>query len=233
MADLKALLALAAVLAMGCGHSETRGRRTSDAPEIFSEDVRFAMADPGDAMMRVRSPLVLDGGKPVRNCTGYLEARRAGVGIAESAEARLVASEYVVCDVMDALRCATRGVPGARRKVGQELADRLDLRQLRTSLGPRLDDRTHTLATLGDAIQTTDTSASLTLADWTFILRLVAMADVDADGRSDWIVSLTDEASTGSYRDYAVLVVFDPESPGPLRVQTWPPKAAPRACRRQ
>lgn len=230
---MKRFLAIMVVLAAGCGHGERRGRRVSDEPQIISEDVRAAVAHPDDAMTRTRSPLGLDNGTTVRNCTDYLAAQRAGAEIAEFTEARLVASEYVVCDVMDALRCAARGAQGPMRKVGQELADRLDLRQIRTSLGPRLDDRAHTLATLGDALQTTDIRASLTLADWTFVLSLAAVADVDGDGRSDWIVSLADEARTGSYRDYGVLVVLDPERPGPLRVQKWPPKGPLRACRRQ
>jgi len=146
-----------------------------------------------------------------------------------STDARLAASEYVVCDALDALRCTTRGAQGGLGNVGRDLADRMDLRQIRTSFGPRLDEGTHTLAALGDTLQTTETNVTLMKDDWMFALRLVAVADVDADGRSDWIISLTDEARTGSSRDYGVFVVLDPARPGPLHVQMWPPHpASPR-----
>jgi len=54
---------------------------------------------------------------------------------------------------------------------------------------------------------------------------------VDADGQADWIVWMTDEARTGTYRDYETVVVFDPDKAGPLRAVNWPPQgSASGAC---
>lgn len=221
---------LLGVLVAGCGHSGTRGRTVSDAPEIFWEDLRSAYDRPADAMRVARAPLLLDNASTIKDCSDYLAAQRAGAAVAESTEARLAASEYVVCDALDALRCRTRGASGKRSKIGEDLAHRLDLRQIPSSLGPRLDDRVHTLDALGEELKTTDTTAGIVSSDWTFILRIVAVADVDANGTSDWIVSLTDEAHVGSYRDYSVLVVFDPDRPAPLHVEKWPPKGPGPVC---
>jgi hypothetical protein len=227
---VKGLLVLAAALVAGCGHGGTGSRSATDAPEIFSADLRAAFAHPEDAMTTTRSSLPLDNGRIVRNCAEYVAAQRAGAAVAESTEARLVASEYVLCDALDALRCTTRGVPGAWPKIGDDLAHRLDLRQFPTSFGPRLGEQMSTLAALGDALRTDETSVELATDDWKFVLRLVAVADVDGDGKSDWIVSLADEARNGTYRDYELLVVSDPERAGALRAHTWPPKGSLRPC---
>lgn len=226
---MRALAIVVSILASGCGHSETR-RTTGDAPEIFSEAVRAAVARPNDAMTTRRAALSLDSGLIVYTCADYLKARRAGAAVAESAGARLASSEYAVCDTLDAVRCSTRGVGGRHANVGDDLASRLDLRQVRSSLGPRLDDRIHTLAALGEPLHASDTEVSLATDDWTFILRIVAVADVDGDGRSDWVLWMTDEARSGSYREYATLVVLDPDKPGPLRALPWPPPGGGRGC---
>lgn len=228
---MKALLMIAAALAAGCGHNRPRGGSASDAPEILSSDLRTALANKGAAMSAMRPVLALNDGTTVRTCTDYLRARRAGAAAAETTEARLAASAYVDCGALDAVRCAKRGATGAPASAGEELANRLDLRQVRTSLGPRLDDRTYTLAMLGAPLQVSETGVNLSTDDWTFALRVVALADVDADGHADWVVWMTDEAHTGTYRDYETLVVFDPDKPGPLRAVKWPKKGSADACR--
>jgi hypothetical protein len=45
------------------------------------------------------------------------------------------------------------------------------------------------------------------------------LADVNGDGRLDWLVWLTDEAHNGTYRDYAVLVVTNATERGRLRAE--------------
>lgn len=223
-------LALAALLAAGCAHGHKSQGRASDGPELVSEPLRAALARPAEAMTAARTRLTLQSGVVVSTCDAYLRARRAGAEVSESTDARLASSEYLVCDALDAVRCADHGAGGGHAAFGDELAARLDLREIPSSLGPRLDERVHTLAALGEPLRKSATEVGVLSADWTFALRLAAVADVDGDGKSDWVVWMTDEARTSTYRNYATLVILAPDNPGPLRIVRWPSKGEARKC---
>ena len=179
--------------------------------DILADELRTAAANPRATLTAARTPLKFASGVVVTSCRDYLAQRRAHAVLDEGVANRMVASEYVLCDSVAALQGAALasadGDLAAKR--GEVLASRLDLTSFPSSLGPRLDADHRVLRALGTPVRTTATEAVMDTADWTFRLRVVAVADFDHDGKTDWLVWLTDEARDGNYRDYRALVVPD------------------------
>jgi hypothetical protein len=194
---------------VGCQHA------ASEHSWIFVDELRGAMGARAQALRVARSPLLLDSGLSVTDCSQYIAARRAGAGVSEQVDARMVASEYLVCDAL----CATaeaRPVRSAAAARGRALATRLNLRSFDSSLGPRLPEGGPTLQALPGQLRTDDTTATLDSDGWHVSLAIVAEADLDRDGDIDWLVWLTDEATTSNYRTYHTLIVPNATASGPL-----------------
>ena len=221
LASLAALLGLAA-----CGQSaeKTAVARADKPPvgiNVLSATLRQALQQRSQVLSAKRTALPLSTGATVETCATYLEARKAGAQIAETVDAQLVSSEYLLCEAVDLLPegVALEGKPA---QVGARLAQQLDLRSFPSSLGPQLDEQRHTLASLSEAVKTDDVSAALEDESSTTRLEVVAQADLNQDSKPDWIVWLSDESRDGNYRGYATLVIDAAESSGPLTAKAYP-----------
>ena len=109
------------------------------------------------------------------------------------------------------------------QNLGRRLATQLDLRTVPSSLGPQLSDDKFTLHLLSRATQTSAAAAWLEDDASSVRLEIVAQADVNGDGKDDWIVWLVDEARDGNYRGYVTLVVLDCTRSGALAASVLAP----------
>jgi hypothetical protein len=205
----RAAVALAAAGLLACG-----GARTSMlvAPSILPE------VSERDATWRAqRPPLALSAGA-ASSCADY--ARLESSGIRDETPNMVTASQYRICDVLAQIGddVAVKALTGGG-SYGEALATRLDLRSFASSLGPRLEEDRYTLTRLFDPSQLDikPHGVAVGTSDWSYVLRVVLVGDLDRDGSVDWIVWLDDEARQGSYRAYQTLVIRGASVAGPLQ----------------
>ena len=189
----------------------------SRAPVMVNSAVLGDIASRGETWEMARPRLEFSGGS-ASNCSSYEQLKSSG--IVEHVSNQLVKSDYLICDVLE------RTAQNAELKAltedgyGRSLAERLDLRSFPSSLGPRLDEGHHTLASLFDGHTTLEGAvASVRTAELSFSLKVVVVGDLDQNGLTDWLVWLADEVIDGNYRGYQTLFVKDVPAVGLLRAQ--------------
>jgi len=184
-------------------------KANSDSPTIiFNQDVAEAIKNYKVNYSRTRSEIEFENGRKVSDCKGYIDASPSR--LKEGINNQIIMSEYLHCDVLSLIGNAPFSLVKDSVLYGKFLASRLDLRSFPSSLSQRLDDKRHTFnAVAGTAIKTELTSVSFESDDWHYRLELVASADVDRNGKNDWIVWWIDESRTGNYRAYQTLIIYD------------------------
>lgn len=189
---------------------------------VFSATLRQALAERAQTLTAARTALQLGDGTTANSCDSYLKARKAGTQIAETVDAQLVASEYLICEALDLLPADAGSADGAPDTLGDRLAKQLDLRTFPSSLGPQLDADRYTLAALSNTTKTDAVAATLEDESSTIRFEVVAEADLNGDAKQDWIVWMTDESRDGNYRGYATLVVDAAAASTPLKAKAYP-----------
>ncbi|MCP1673266.1 hypothetical protein J2T57_000358 [Natronocella acetinitrilica] len=194
------------------------GTDLTTQPIIFNAEVAAAYQQPDAVLSERRSPLRLADGTTVTDCTAYLAALDHAP-VEETTANVTVRVEYRICDTLAVLRdsAAPPGVALPLPAYAEGLRDRLDLRSFPSSLRQLADDYP-TAADLPDPMATSISNAVLLIesADWHYRLEVVAVVGTDADAGEDWLVWLTDEALSGSYRDYRLLIISGANEPGYL-----------------
>lgn len=216
------LLAGMVLLVLGCS-VRTETPRAESGSWVLADDLQAVLTQPEEVMHEPRTPLVLDDGSKVMDCSQYLALRRSSGLLSEQISTKLAASEYLVCDVLAAAPNAhvPRNRPPLDR--AQQLAARLDLRSFRSSLRPMLGDHDSTLQHVSGQLQASGNVVTLRMPGGVVTLQVIVEADLNEDGDADWLVWLLDEATDSNYRDYRSLLVSDPSSRGPLRAADfWP-----------
>ena len=180
-----------------------------DEPEMRFGEFSRQLSNFDEVMLERRPELQLNDGSSVQNCRDYLDLD-SGVDVSESVENITRSADYRICDTLRALKSADPVSQPYRSNVaaGEVLRNRLDLRSFRSSLGPA-SSRYHTFAQIEEElpVRVEGDSVILESDDWYLHLEVVARADVNGDGNEDWLVWLTDEARSGNYRGYDVLVI--------------------------
>lgn len=218
------MIASSAVLGLSLAACAGMGPRGGEVV-ILNPELRVASADHAATMAAARSPLMMASGMTVSTCGEYLAVRDGdGQDIAPAPDNRLASLEYVVCDSLSALR---RASPVATTAVdagmGEALATRLDLRSFRSSWHQRTTDEAYTLQAVADHPLTFGPyTAELDTPDWYYKLEVVAVADVDASGRPDWLIWVVDQSRKGTYLTVAPLLIHDPAANGLLQATPLP-----------
>lgn len=177
---------------------------------ILNASVAAAFANFDEAMTVRRTPIRFENDTVASTCETYLAAQREAA-LEETVHNQIVSQEYLICDTLEVL--ADTVEPRVKRpsapSYGEELLNRLDLTSFPSSLGPAAEQCPLLADWASPARARVDeTSVVLEQDDWYFELEVVAKGDVDQDGHEDWLVWLTDEALNGTYRDYALLVIY-------------------------
>lgn len=205
------LLSISGACLLACKASSAR------PPVMVDPSVLPKVTSRESTWLEARTPIELSAGE-ASNCASY--DRLKGTGIVEDVTNQLVKSEYLICDLLGSVGENREVRPMAVGKdYGDALASRLDLRSFPSSLGPRLDDDHHTLTGLFDArqLKLEPRGVTATTKDWSYVLRVVLVGDIDQSGGIDWLIWLTDEALDGNYRGYQSLVIKDVAESGLLR----------------
>lgn len=188
----------------------------NQAPEsdrIFSADLLEAFHNYEQTLDRKRPQLTFSSGITVETCREYLRQDNSDA-LAEGVDNRLVSGDYLVCDAVAALKESREagGIQYSPESYGKQLMTRLDLRGFRSSLGPRVTDEHYTLAEIEpEAAYHSRYEAGVDLKAWHFTIQIVASTDLNGNGRTDWLLRLVDEAKSGNYRGYELLVAYDVE----------------------
>ena len=180
------------------------------APEtkIYNQQVREAYQHYASTLTEKRNDLVFENGDKANDCNTYLKASKASA-IGEGVNNQIIKGEYLVCDVLSLLGKRQFIIPKIMPKIGERLATQVDLRSFPSSVFPQLNDRKFTLSKLTGKLTVGATAVSLDSVDWHYTIEVVATADINNNGKTDWIFWLVDEARMGNYRGYQTLVAYD------------------------
>jgi hypothetical protein len=191
---------------------------------ILDPELSKAYAAYKETMTLKRSRLQLSDGEEVDHCSAYLNTF-GDKTIIETTSNQIVKSEYLVCDALNLLSWSA-GVTSAnidRNQIGESLLNKLDIRTFQSSFSRLAEDNKNTLSQLfSDQASSEGASASYETEDWYFNIRAVAVADINKNTEPDWILQLTDESKTGSYRGYATLIIYDVSSRNKLKASAYP-----------
>ena len=130
--------------------------------------------------------------------------------ISEGVNNQLAKSEYLLCDVLGLLGNKSFSTVKSRVNMSNVIANNLDLRSFPSSLGPRLDDLSHTIKSIAENNLTVkDNNIIYDTEDWHYKIELIATADINSNKKEDWIVWVTDESKLANYRSYQTLILND------------------------
>lgn len=190
---------------------------------ILNPELRTANADYATSMAAPRSPMMMGSGATVSSCGEYL-ALRDGVDIEPSPNNRIPALEYVVCDSLSVLQDASPvAATDISDNMGEALATRLDLRSFRSSMHQRTTDEAFTLQALVDhPLVIGAHKVELDSPGWYFKLEVVAVADMNANGKPDWLTRVVDQSLEGTYLAIYPLIIHDPGASGLLKASPLP-----------
>lgn len=187
------------------------GCQAHDTVILLNDNVAKAVSRYADAASKKHAPIEFDSGDRADTCESYVRLAAKST-LKEDVVNQLGKSEYLVCDVLAIVgnRKVVTDKVGKAGRYGTALASQLDLRSFPSSLFPMLDENRYTLVQLdANAVNTTNTSATSETTDWRYRLELVAISDIDKNGKPDWVLWLSDESKSGNYRGYQTLIAYN------------------------
>ncbi|ABM32055.1 hypothetical protein QRO11_16380 [Paracidovorax citrulli] len=181
---------------------------------VANPELLAALQNPEAALQAARTPLAFDNGESARNCREYAELLPKSRPV-ESERNFEIRGEYLLCDALHLVA----GKPFAAEKAGvaarraRTLHDRLDVRTFPSSLRNRADAKRHTVKTvLPGASHAQGAVVAVETPDQRFRLEVVATVAPGKGRKPEWIVWVSDESKTGTYRGYSTLVVQPPRN---------------------
>ena len=101
--------------------------------------------------------------------------------------------------------------------IGADIYRHLDLRTMRSSFGPKHDDKHFTLEALANGhIETTRHRIVIENPDWYYELKTLAHGDFNRDHREDLLIFFVDKARGGTYQSSQLLLLTRDEADGPI-----------------
>jgi hypothetical protein len=189
---------------------------------IIDKSLHDAYIDYNKSIKKGRSALLFEDEYSVSNCSTYFELSDKK-NILETVNNQIVKSEYLVCDALKIIS-SSKIYSGNidKTQIGIDLLTKLDIRSFPNSLTRMAEDG---LFTLRDILpdQSFSKSASVVYEsdDWFFSLYVVAVLNINNNLWQDWVVFLSDESKSGNYRNYATLIIYDPENNETLKAEPF------------
>ena len=191
---------------------------TPISTRVFNADVASSLNNFKQSFNSKRAELEFISGIKVNSCDTYSKEVENSK-ISEGVNNQIAKSEYLLCDVLGLLGNKSYSVKKADVNISNLIASKLDLRSFPSSLGPRIDDKSHTIKSIaGNDLAVKANAAIYETPDWNFKLELVAISDINANKKEDWILWVTDESKSGNYRSYQTLVLYDVDTSKNLMV---------------
>lgn len=200
------VLSVLTVFLSGCAAQS----KVPDVVILLNDHAAKAISRYSEAVSKKRVPVEFDSGEKADTCESYTRLSAKST-LKEDVANQLGKSEYLMCDVLAIVgnRKTLAGDIHKTTSYGKALASRLDLRTFPSSFFQMLDEKKNTLTQLNSKVVTTSTSAISETDEWRYRLELVAVLDVDKNGKPDWVVWLSDESKSGNYRGYQTLIAYD------------------------
>ncbi|AZN34722.1 hypothetical protein NQT63_08320 [Pseudoalteromonas agarivorans] len=192
--------------------------------DILNNTLKVSYKNLDNSLEINRTGLMFSNGEKAKSCNSYF-LLNSKYSIEESVHNQLVKSEYLICEALDILIKSTSIEPkeGTDLNFGRRLKDQLDLRTFPSSLYRVSSKESHTLGSLFPKNSHAGHNiAELQTDEWTFILEVVALADVNDNSFSDWIVWVTDESKVGNYKSYSTIIIVDPDKQRKLEAMKYP-----------
>ena len=187
---------------------------------IIDKSLLNAYIDYNKSIKKGRSVLLFEDEYSASNCSTYFELS-GKKNILETINNQVVKSEYLVCDALKIIS-SSKIYSGNTdtTQVGIDLLTKLDFRSFPNSLARMAEDNSFTLHDiLPDQSLSKSASVLYESDDWFFSLRVVAIVNINNNPWQDWIVFLSDESKSGNYRNYATLIIYDPENNETLKAE--------------
>ena len=193
------------------------------APVVyFDPSFEAALSDPEAVLSRERVPIAVAGGATIHDCRGLAEHASELAALREDRRF----TDYAICFAVEAIAHAqppARGVAGeAANNPATTLRARLDLASFASSLRPRLPRGKAPLTPAQSGLKfITPTRRSLSLADpdWVFRIDVLAAADFDHRGGTQWMAHIADRAKQGSYFAAGYLIIDGVDAAGVMRAR--------------
>lgn len=177
---------------------------------VFDEEVLNQYQAYDKSVAANKLPLLFESGKTVHNCAEYFtEVQSAKVS--EGVNNKLVFQEYLICDTLQLLRESKIGFTignAINKDLGKLIYQKLDMRTLRSSFAPMLEDNKFLLKDLiGMVFKVKPYLVELDDPEWDFGLHVMAYADFDNDGENEILAWMYDKSKNSTYVDYQVVVI--------------------------
>lgn len=186
----------------------------TDIGSVYNGKVASALKQQRENYDKKRTMVEFDSGAAAQTCGEYLRLV-VGSTLKENVNNQLARSEYLLCEVLTMVGSKKLSTGSQDVALGQALAARLDLRSFPSSLFQMLTEQKYSLSHLNAiSVKVEPTAVTYETKDWYYRLEVVATLDVNNNGRTDWVLWLTDEAKSGNYRQYQTLIVLDVSDTG-------------------
>jgi len=191
---------------------------------IFDKNLAVAYKNYDRVMSEKKTALEFESDIKVESCAEYLAAKKAST-VAENFADRLYLSEYVVCDALAILKqaAAAKRLDNKPTAVnyGKEIYNRLDIGNLPASIADSADRQPQILKNrlAGMRPKVTKYKVEADTKQQFFSVQTIAVADVNGNGKPDWILRTIDEGREGNYRNYAIWLILDAEKSGVLKAE--------------
>lgn len=177
---------------------------------ILDPGLLAAYMDYEKSLKSERPELLFKNGKMATNCLSYLKLMLKNE-VDESNYNQSIKSEYLNCEALKILKGHAIGSAKNKNSLGNELSTKLDLRSFSSSLSKVVNKDKNTL----DALYPEETKSMkyetiYETEDWVFRLEVVAVIMLNDNKKQDWVVRLSDESKSGSFRHYSTIVIYDP-----------------------
>ncbi|WP_245711219.1 hypothetical protein [Paracidovorax valerianellae] len=211
----RAIALAAAVMVTGALHAANTSAAADNAAgvvHVINSELLSALQNLKATLPAGRTPLAFDNGASAKNCLEYSDLLSTSKPV-ESTRNFEIRSEYRLCDGIRIIA----GKPVVAQKAaasgeqGKTLYEKLDLRSFPSSLHNRTDASKRTLSALlpGD-VRSEGSTVQVETPEQFFRLEVVGIIDHGTGQAPEWIVWVTDQLKTGSYRGYSTLVVHPP-----------------------
>lgn len=196
-----------------------------DAPvavTIYGDGVLNGVKQYSETIHKKRAAIEFESGLAAETCDAYSRLIK-GAAPKEGVSNQIAKSDYLVCDALEIIG-NKKYREGARESAyGRLLAARLDLRSFSSSLFQVLGEKKFALMHFdASAVKTDSTSVTYETPGWHYKLEIVAVLDLNNNGKPDWVMWLADEAKLGNYRNYQTLVAYDVATEGVIRATSFP-----------
>ena len=188
----------------------------SNTITVFDPDLAAAFERRETTLATPRPAIRFQDGFVADSCNAYLEHREAS-DVSETVDNQLIKSEYVVCELLALIGSneVTYSSYSKDREIADKLKSGLDLTAFPSSLA-QIVSEDHQFPTSLEALEfkleTLPAGLRISRDQQSLSITVVAAGDVDGDGRTDWIVTLSDEILEATYRDYGIGVISAPNA---------------------